>query len=101
MTALHSLPEVAAMWGLGAELKEPVRWLTRRITSGKMRARKIGRNWYMTDADLDYNLQRLANVVTASPPPPETEPTVAPASELPAPIGLSARSARRRMAVAR
>lgn len=83
------------MWGLGSEMKEPVRWLKRQITGGKMRARRVGRTWYMTDADIAHNLDQLANTTTAA-----TAADVEPAAPAVS-AGLSARSARYRLAVAR
>ncbi len=71
---LHALPDVAAQWGIGEQMKEPERWLTRQIASGKFRARRIGRRWMMTDDDLAYNLDQLANVAdrpVADPEPAE------------------------------
>ena len=58
---MNTLPEVAAMWRLDEQMKEPVRYLHRQIAAGRFRARKIGRNWMMTAADIEYNLDQLAN----------------------------------------
>lgn len=88
---LHTLPEVAALWGIDAHMSNPVRYLTRQITTGRMRARKVGRSWLMSDDDIAYNFDQLAN--------PTPAPAAADRSAPPA--GLSARSARGRLAVAR
>lgn len=56
----YSLGEVAA--GLcGDSMKDPERWLTRQITSGRITARKVGRQWRMTDEDIANALTVLAN----------------------------------------
>ena len=67
----HFLDEVAAMWRLNEQMDLPVLWLKRRIAAGKFRARRIGRQWVMTDDDIAYNLDQLANVqaVTEVPAP--------------------------------
>lgn len=57
----HFLHEVAAQWRLDEQMDLPVLWLKRRIAAGKFRARRIGRQWVMTDADIAYNLDQLAN----------------------------------------
>jgi hypothetical protein len=81
-----SLDEVAEFL-CGDSMKEPTRWLTRQITLGRFTARKVGRQWRMTQADLDAALEVLAN------------PTPAAAVE---PVGHrpSKASMRRRLAVA-
>lgn len=58
---MNTLAEVAAMWRLDEQMKEPVRYLHRQIAVGKFRARKIGRHWMMTADDVEYNLDQLAN----------------------------------------
>lgn len=58
---MNTLAEVATMWRLDEQMKEPVRYLHRQIAAGKFRARKIGRHWMMTAADVEYNLDQLAN----------------------------------------
>lgn len=88
---MKDLATVAAEWNLGEHMKDPVRWLTRQIATGRIRARKLGRQWVMTEADMAHALDVFAN-----PAPRQAEPT----TDVPR-IGLSAASARRRMAVAR
>jgi hypothetical protein len=77
---MHTLPEVAAQWRLDETMRDPVRWLTRGILTGKLRARKVGRHWYMTAADIEHNLDRLANVTAepAAPAPPVERPVGVP-----------------------
>lgn len=85
MTVYHSLAEIAEERDLYRQMKDPVRWLTKQITTGRVKARKIGRSWCMTDAEIEAAFQAVAN----------TEPV---RHEEPTRIGLSAASMRRRMA---
>ncbi len=62
---MNTLDEVAAMWRLHEQMKEPVRYLRRQIAAGKFRARRVGRQWMMTAADIEHNLDRLANTTAA------------------------------------
>jgi hypothetical protein len=57
---LHALADVAPQ--LPDDLAAPERWLTKQILSGRIRARKIGRRWYMTDDDIALMLEVFANV---------------------------------------
>lgn len=90
MTAkLHTIPEVCDLTGLHKVSANPVQWLTRQIKAGRFRARKVGRQWAMTDADIEFMLDRLANVtVTEREPVPGLDGVV--------PVGVSAGSLRRR-----
>ena len=47
MAKTHSLPEVVKMMPAPSE-----RWLLERVRDGRFPARKIGRNWRMTDQDI-------------------------------------------------
>jgi hypothetical protein len=82
-----SLDEVAEFL-CGDSMKEPTRWLTRQITAGRFTARKVGRQWRMTQADLDAALEVMAN------------PTPAVAAVEPVAHRPSKASMRRRLAVA-
>ena len=55
----YSLEEVVAMIDPG--MKEPVRWLTRQIKVGRVTARKMGRSWRMTRADIQGLLEGARN----------------------------------------
>ena len=74
------LDEVVAELRLGERMNEPERFLIRQIKSGRVKARKVGRNWMMTDSDIADMLE-----VFAAPSRPRV-----------ASVGLSAGSARRR-----
>lgn len=87
MTALKPLATVAQSWGLDQTMHQPVRWITKGILSGRFRARKVGRHWYMTEADMAYNLDRLANVTA------EPTPVAAPAER---PVGVPSLASMRR-----
>lgn len=89
----HFLHEVAAMWRLDEQMDLPVLWIKRRIAAGKFRARRIGRQWVMTDDDIAYNLDQLANVQAVSATPAKPVEHV---------IGTPSNSSmRRRLAVAK
>lgn len=87
----YSLAEVAAAL-CGDSMIEPERWVKRQIASGRFTARKVGRVWRMTQADLDHALAVLANRTTEPAEPADpAEPVVE--------IRPSAGSMRRRMAI--
>jgi len=67
-----SVAEVAAALA-GDSMRDPQRWLTRQITSGRFTARKVGRSWRMTQADVDHALAVMANADR----PARTEPAPA------------------------
>lgn len=85
MIATYSLAEVAPEL-CGDEMKEPERWLRRQIKAGRIPARKIGRSYRMTAADITAALE-----VFRTRPAPVEDATVHP-------IGLTAASLRRRSA---
>lgn len=87
MRRLYTLDEVVAGWGLGADMADPVRWLMRQIRAGRVKARKIGRSWRMTQADVDAALEAFGSQVR-----------VTPAEHVQPRGGLSAGSVRRRIA---
>lgn len=81
---MKTLTEVAETMALGKVMKDPERYLVRQIKSGRIRARKVGRAWMMTDADIEFALDQFG----ARPPAPVADPD---------PTGQpSARSLRRR-----
>lgn len=98
MIKTYSLTEVGAAL-CGDSMARPERWLKRQIADGRFTARRVGRHWRMTQADLDHALAVMANHTADADPAPRAE-TVATAT--PSPIGQpSAASMRRRLAVAR
>jgi len=52
MTATYSLETVVARWNLEQDMKEPVRWLSRQIRSGRIEGMKMGRSYRMTEAQI-------------------------------------------------
>ena len=86
---LHRLEVVVSEWGIGADMVSPVKWLERQIRGGKVRARKIGRHWYMTDDDIRDALDVFASGAVEKPAPVVEERPRG---------GLSAASMRRRIA---
>jgi excisionase family DNA binding protein len=84
----RTLTEVAELMGLAKVMKEPERFLTRQIKAGKIRARKFGRHWLMTDADVEFALEQFANTIT------ETEVPEA------APVGVPSIASMRRRRLA-
>lgn len=92
-TRLRTLGEVSERMELDRHLKDPERYLRERIRAGQFRARKVGRAWLMTEADIEAAIESLANTE-----PILDTPTPAPT---PSPIGqLTAGSLRRRRRVA-
>ena len=79
MTAptLHTIPEVCRLTRMGELSSNPEQWLTRQIVAGRFRARKIGRQWAMTDADIEFMLDQLVN--TVDPAAPAVDEVAAPA----------------------
>jgi len=91
MIRTYSLTEVAEAL-CGDSMARPELWLRRQIVAGRFTARRVGRQWRMTQDDLDHALEVMANQ-TAAP-----APTPAPAIDV---VGRpSAASMRRRLAVA-
>lgn len=80
MSRTYSLEEVGAE--IAPHIKDPKQFLRRKIKAGQIRARKVGRTWVMTEADIEAALEVFANTTTES--------EVAPA------ISLTAASLRRR-----
>ena len=66
---MHTLIEVAETMGLAKAMKGPERFLVRQILAGRIRARKIGRHWMMTNADIEFALEQFANDMAAAPSP--------------------------------
>lgn len=86
---LHTIAEVAELTAMHKLSANPEQWITRQIVAGKFRARRIGRQWAMTDADIQHMLERLSNTEHSA---------VEPARPV---VGLpSSASRRRRLAVA-
>ena len=77
---MHTLAEVAETMGLAKGLKGPERFLVRQILAGRIRARKIGRNWMMTDADVAFALEQFANELAAPTSIPDGSPVGAPSA---------------------
>lgn len=75
----------------GDSMARPERWLTRQIATGRFTARRVGRHWRMTQADVDAALDIMANR-------PNTTAVSQAAPEVGRP---SAASMRRRLAVAK
>ena len=69
---MNTLAEVAETMQLAKVMKEPERFLTRQLKLGRIRGRKIGRTWMMTDADVAYALEQFANPAPAAKPQPVT-----------------------------
>lgn len=89
----YSLTEVAAIV-CGDSMARPERWLTRQIAVGRFTARRVGRHWRMTQADLDAALDIMANRRDNPAPAPQ------PVSEVGRPSAASMRR-RRGLAVAK
>lgn len=90
----YSLTEVAQEL-CGDSMARPERWLTRQIAVGRFTARRVGRHWRMTRADIDHALEVMANRATT---PAQQPAAVSQAPEVGRP---SEASMRRRLAVAK
>lgn len=81
---LRTLGEVSERMELDRHLKDPERYLRGRIRAGQFRARKVGRSWLMTEADIEAAIESLANTEpiadTPAPPPPPPSPVGQPSS---------------------
>jgi hypothetical protein len=75
--------------GEDSGLADPQRWVVRKLRSGRFPGLRIGRNWFMTEADVESALSALRN---DRKPQPEPEPAPRPVGIL---DGLSERAARR------
>lgn len=89
---LHTLGEASEAIDLLRQLKDPERFLARQIRAGRIRARKVGRSWLMTDADIEAAIEAFANT-TPTPEPVVAEPVAAP-------IGMPSSASLRRRRVA-
>lgn len=76
----------------GAGMANPQHWVMCKLRAGRFPGLKIGRNWFMTDADVEAAQATLRN---------DPKPLPAPEPERPVGIisGLSERAARRLNAV--
>jgi hypothetical protein len=72
---LHPIAEVCELTAMHRLSANPEQWITRQITAGRFRARRIGRQWAMTDADIQYMLDQLANNA-AEPVEPERSQSI-------------------------
>lgn len=74
---MKTLTEVAETMALGKVMKDPERYLVRQIKSGRIRARKVGRAWMMTDADIEFALEQFAESTPAPRPVQSGMPSAA------------------------
>lgn len=49
----YTMPEVAEHFRLGDGMREPERYLRRMIKKGKIPGSKVGRSWFMSEADIE------------------------------------------------
>lgn len=85
----HTLAQATRIiCGEDSGLSDPQGFILRKLRAGRFPGLKIGRNWFMTDADIEAALSALRN---------DPKPLPAPEPEQPAGIisGLSERAARR------
>lgn len=91
MTAAYTLEQVAAQY-LPPHWTDGERWLRRRLNRGELSGYKVGREWMMSEHDVQDFLARHHNSVAA-----QSDESVAPTSVV---DGLSLRSRRRLRSVA-
>ncbi len=96
MTHRFELDEVAQTY-LPAALKDPTRWLRRKLNAGELRGRRYGRHWTMSADDVAFMLAVVSNdkQVTAGPGPAAPEQEQAAVQPVSIVDGMSARSRRR------
>lgn len=78
--ALYPIPEICRMTRLDTLSSNPEQWLVREIKKGRFRARRIGRQWAMTEADIEYMLDQLCTGTQDAPVEacdPQTVPSIA------------------------
>lgn len=83
----YSLAEVAAQV-LPTDWIDPERWLRRHLNSGAIRGYRVGRTWRLTQAHLDWLIERFSNDVQQAEVVEPSEP-VGPVSIL---AGMSERA---------
>jgi hypothetical protein len=92
---MHTLAEVATMLRLSEQVKDPERWLKRRLNSRELRGVRVGREWRMTDDHVRFLVKKYSTDDQVPEPEPPAEP-VAPVPEVGSIVdGLSPRSRRR------
>lgn len=96
----YSLAEVAEQL-CGDSMARPELWLTRQIATGRFTARRVGRHWRMTQADIDHALAIMANRANPTPTPTPTPEVPATSTKSPQIERPTAASMRRRLAVAK
>jgi hypothetical protein len=80
------------MLRLSDQVKDPERWLRRRLNSRELRGVRVGREWQMTDSHVQFLLRKYSTDAEV----PEPEESKPPSPEvISISDGLSARSARR------
>lgn len=87
----YSLAEVADAL-CGDSMKLPELWLKRQIVAGRFTARRVGRTWRMTQADIDHALAVMSNTPDPAAPTQTADVAV---------FQPSSASRRRRLVVAR
>jgi len=65
--ALYPIPEICQITQLHKLSSNPEQWLVREIKKGRFRARRIGRQWAMTEADIEAMLDQLSTTPEAAP----------------------------------
>ncbi|QIS00968.1 hypothetical protein F5X71_00265 [Nocardia brasiliensis] len=68
------------------------RWIRIRLNDKRLRGRRAGRQWRMTEGDIAYLVQFMANETQPPPQPMPSQPVAAPTNS----TGLTAGSRRRR-----
>jgi hypothetical protein len=93
----HTLAEAARIiCGEDSGLRNPERWVAMRIWDRRFTGIKIGRRWFMTDADIEAAIETCRRGI--SPQTPAATVETEPAAAVSIADGLSARAARRRRA---
>lgn len=86
----HTVSRAAQIICEGADLTDPELWVARRLRSGAFPGLKIGRAWFMTDADIESAIDTCRRGSHATDPSQLVE--TAPAAAVSIADGLSARA---------
>jgi hypothetical protein len=75
--ARHNLEAATSIICQGADLANPELWVARRLRAGIFPGLKIGRDWFMTDADIESAIQTCRRGCAPDPSQSVEEPAAA------------------------
>ena len=84
---------MVALLQLDQQVKDPERWLRRRLNSGQLTGLRVGRQWRMRDRDIERMLQQFSNDDRVPESPKPAEPPLVESVSIA--DGMSSRSRKR------